>query len=1330
MRDHIIFYISILYFLFFHIGKIQGNNTPIQSFKYLTTLNGFDSNTVWTIHQDEAGFMWFGTMEGLYKYDGRTLKNVKSNFFGQDSRGSVVGDIVEDSRHHLLWLNVENQIFTLDLMTETLQYIDILQGENIMGMFVDHEGILWLTVATAKIYQYNIETDSLSVWNKCPELNDKIIVEINQDDKGTLQFLTSRDGLLYYNEKSGNKTSYFQSLPETITFLSDSQGEIWLGTWQGLYRWDELKKEFTHIHFTKDKGKDIFAITKIIEKSPDILYISTDRGLYTYNLKENVTTHHKSNYQHKGTLNCNYINTIYLDKEKTLWAGTYFGGVNYITENSKNFLRYDFINPKMGGHVVSSFAEDDEGNLWIGTEDGGVSLFNTSTLEITNFNPLEAKQPFPSFFNIHTLLFDDDELYIGMANLGVDIVNLKTHTVKRLSNHTKGAQQLYGSTVFNIAKVGKDQIAIATDDGMCIYDKRKREVTHVDEIPRKEIKKIFLDQRGGLWVCSQHFGLYHKGMGEKWTNLSDVYPNLPQKDFHTITEIHNKIFIGTQYKGIIVFDPNTRQFTYLLEDELKKETVNSIISEHDLLWITTSNGIYQYNRMTNDLKHYTDVQGLKSKQMCPNAALKTTDGTIFLGSTNGLNGFHPQNLYFNSTMPTTVFTSLSINNDVATTQSKDSPLQKVMPYTKEITLRPTQTNISVEFATLSYISTKETRFKYRLSPIDDNWTTTSSNRLNFNHLPTGKYTLMVYGSNGDGIWDKKGCSLQIEILPPWWATWYMKIVYFILTICVLAILRLFYKKKQAKRIEEINVKKQEEIYKSKMEFFTNVIHDIRTPLTLMLSPLQTLLKRKDAVPFMFELELMNRNGERLLKNINQLMDFRKAENGNFVDIQKELIDVVHEVKLISEEFETAASHQDVTIQTNIEPDLLPSAYIEGNKELFEKIFTNLLSNALKFTKTFICISIGRSDNHTIEISIKDDGIGISTEMVDHIFEPFYQVRDALPKDYIGTGIGLSIVKKSIERLGGGIVVKSELGEGANFIVSFPIHHGEEYKKKACATNSDASGAKELPVAIKNAPSKTKWSIAVAEDNADMRCFIRSLLEKEFKIFAYSTGKELIDDIENNTFDLIISDIMMPELNGYELCRQIKDAPSTCHIPVILLTAKILESDELIGLEQGADAYIRKPFSADILMAKIRNLITNRERLTASFRENPETPIEEIVRNETDKKFVQRLNQIIDQNLDNDKLSAQFIASELCMCRTLFFSKLKAVSGSSLVDYIRIARLKKAVNLMKKEDMSLQEISDRVGFSSLSYFSKSFKKQFNRTPSEYQREYNKRTKPKD
>lgn len=1314
----IIFLLLLLNTFLIPSAEAQGLYQPV--FRHLTTREGLADNGVICVLQDQKGFMWFGTLNGLYKYDGSTLLLVKKNFFKEKGWGNEVNTIVEDRIQHKLWMLVENRLFSMDLHTEQLQEEKVPMKGKLINIYSDKEGRLYLSVQGKGVYVRK-EMNS-NQWQLLSDLSCRSVISVQEMPNKGIAFLDSRKGIVVCDSTYTQQQTYPLPVGNVISFYIDSCKRLWLGTWSGLYLWNNRLSIFEKFDLLEkllplEKKPTYFAVNCIQEDGKDNIFFGTDTGIFVLNKKGNVFNY-QSNYHDKSSLSCNFVCDLYFDQEGTLWAGTYSGGVDYISSYSKNFTCYEFINKGMEGHSVSAFAEDKHGNIWIATEDAGLTCYQPSTHKIQNYNPLKRKVNFFDVVGIHCLATSDDWLFIGMVNSGVFAYNQKTQQVIHLTYSSESRRKLSSNTIYALCPLPEEQLAIGTMNGLDIYDFRTDSVEHINDIPSQRISALQIDQKGQLWTCGWYSGIYTRDLDGKWSRF-DTSQSIPATcEFTTLVKTHDQLYLGTKNHGVIAYDVAKGTYRSILDKTLQDDIVYKIIPYQNQLWISSSCGLICYDTQKNKGRHYTESDGLKSRQFNLNSGILTSKGIILMGTIYGLNGFNPEQISYNKISPSIVFTDLMINNERIVPNDNKGLLKKSLPYTNRIELAHNQNNLSLKFAALSYTGEGARQYRYKLIPFNSDWIYTTSDQLVLNQLQPGNYQLLVTGCNSDGIWNDKGTLLEIVILPPWWLSWPMFVVYLLLIAGGISIGYHRFKKRQQDKLERLQIKKQEEIYHLKMDFFTNIIHDIRTPLTLIVTPLEMLRKHKETYPFHTELDLIYRNSQRLLNNVNQLMDFRKLEANFEIKPQYSWFDIVDKVTSVVEDFRSCATHKgiDLTLSPHIEEECRE---IYTDIVLLDKILTNLLSNALKYATSRVNVELS-AKNNLCEITVEDDGKGIALSEQEHLFEPFYQVAENLPKDPIGSGVGLYIVKKLLNKMEGSLKMDSDLGKGCKITVTLncPLSNSASTPQPALAEKEEEE--ESLSLQPEEGKGDTKWTIAIVDDNEDMRCLLSSLLQPFYEVCTYAHAQALLDDMADITMDLIVSDVMMPGMDGFELCRRLKTDVNTCHIPVVLLTAKIMEQDEIRGMEYGADAYLRKPFSADLFMARIKNLIENKERIAEKYAHDPEWKMGDSITANADRDFVERLDKMIQANLNNDQLTPQFAASEFCMCRTLFFSKIKSVTGMTFSDYLRIYRLKYAIELLKERKYTMVEISAAAGFSSQSYFAQCFKKQFNVTPSEYMR----------
>lgn len=1289
--------------------------TPTFHFKHLTIEDGLGNLTVTSIVQDRLGFVWIGTMDGLYKYDGERIISVMKDFFEE---GNEVHEIQYSAMKEKLWLLVNNSIFTYDLRTEVFEQEKIAFHGEIETIFVDASDRLWVALTEGGLYTYEDAGSRFVPITDIPELKGNTVVKIRQEEEHTYGFLTQGGGLFIYDAAKHTSVRLAREVKRASTYTKDAEGNYWIGTFYGLYQVAAADSRVHHVVLDAEKEKKIFYITKILVDRSGLLYIATDSGLYTYNPDSRQVNVYKAKWEHDGYLNCNYLNDIYLDKENTLWLATFFGGVNYLTDPNFGIGAYDYVNEQMAGHVISSFAEDERGNLWIGTNDEGISYFDTATGNVVNFNCSDKSRAIADFHNIHSLLYDDGLLYVGMSSAGLNMYDTRT----------KQCKKLYSNTVIALHKMNDGRIAVGKTDGLDVYDPKTGQTVWEKDVPATRVNHIFSDEEGSVWVCTDRHGIYVRRTGD--VHFRPIGKEQGNWSVQTGAQSGNSLYFGTKYHGVVRYDLADGKISVLLEKELEDHQVNSIIAQDSFLWISTTDGLYRYNvhgKGNQERDNYirlVEAHGLKSMKMRNNASIRMRNGNIFIGTFNGINGFRPQDVRYSAALPKTIFTKLQIDNEWVQPKSSGAPLHCALPYTRKIELSYLQSSFSISFAPVNHSQKRGVTYRYRLKPMDKKWNYTENNVLDFRNLQSGQYTLTVQSCNEYGRWDEKGASLDITILPPWWKSVYMYVVYLLLLGVGLYITVRTVRKKHEQHIREVKLEQQQKQYLSKMEFFTHIIHDIRTPLTLILAPLQKLIAAEDSRSYRNDLEIMQRNGEQLLRNVNQLMDFQKVEQGINGYEEREIVDIVKELQLLLYDFKAMADNRNIQmVLSKGETDSPCCALV--NRECFIKIFMNLIGNAVKFTHTRIEIRVENFGNHC-KVSVADDGPGIAEAVQKTIFEPFYQIKGNLPTDNIGTGIGLSIVRKMVEKIDAEITLESSVGKGTTFVLSIPIQQ---------VPDTSLAYEKPLPAAVASVGEKeeqeetaARWNLFVAEDNADLRSLLISVLQPYYNVRGYANGQELLDDLVHYPCDLIISDVMMPVLDGIELCKAVKGKAGTCHLPVVLLTAKVMEEDEISGLDHGADLYICKPFSVKVLLAQVRSLLKNRELLSQKYQKEPETQLVETITNEEEIKFLEKLDEVIAHNLRSSNLNANFVASEMCMCRSLFFSKIKVMSGMTFTDYVRVRRLKNAVDMMKTRKYTFNEIAESVGFSSPSFFTRSFKKQFDLTPSEYMEKLDKEVQP--
>lgn len=1289
-------------------------------FRHLTISDGLSNNAVYSIFQDSKGFMWFGTIDGIHCYDGKHLRVVRPEN-PEVYIGNLIYSIAEDDRQRL-WIGTDNGLALYSLKEE--KYIPfkhqtdslITLDSRILHLYLDSRKCMWIATSSEGLYCFDLQTEKLKHFST-PELSSKRVRNTMEDKKGRIWITLVDSGVVCYDRAKNNFTKYSNpGINSGLLTFEDSNANIWLGTaGSGLFQIDPESYKITQKIIPANKHS-MLQIRSIVEPKIGVLLLASDEGLISYDVKTNNYEVIKANPTHSGQLNDNYLHSLFIDQEKGIWVGSYFGGVSYISPTSSNFTTFSCYNSPFKGKVISAFAKDEKENLWVGTDDSGFFYWNRSNNTFKEFYPTQGSKNSPTYQNVHALLPDGDKLYIGMYMGGLDILDLKTNQIKN-HNVSQSERSLYSSGVYALCKDPYGKIWVGTSAGLNSYNPITDDFDRISELSNVDVTSIQEDQRGFLWVTTLGSGIYRLNRKtNQWEHFKYEKNKKNSIAVNKVTTLsldqHNNLWFGTDGSGICRFDYDKNEFINYTTGEFPSNVIYKIIPDNDYLWISSSKGLIKFHPELKTLRVFNKYDGLQDNQFSPNAGVKMNDGTVYFGGINGFNGFKPLEIVQNSQIPTVVLTNFKLFNKPVGVKELHSPLQTAITYTDHLVLSKKHAIFSLEFAALTYTGAHKNRYKYMLEGFETEWTEASNEpTVTYTNLPAGQYTFRVKAANGDGIWNEAGITLPIKVLPPIWRSYPFLIGYFAILLSLLFLYLRRLKRRHRNEIANISIEKEKEIYSTKLNFFSHIVHEIRTPLTLILGPLKHIMSSdgeiKDAMP---QLQLIERNGSRLLSLVNQLMDFRKIEDGGMTVISKPT-NVNQQLEDLHNRFKLSAQLKGVDLHLNMPAQ---NYYALLDDEAFIKIISNLLSNALKFTQNTISISlIPNQESQTLDIEINDNGCGIDEKEQENIFKPFYQIKENRPTDYIGTGIGLLLVKKLVEMLQGDIFLKSAKDEGATFTVRFPMIQSPQLTDETLKTDSESTTRNESLPELQSKPT-----LLLVDDNRDLLNFLADLLSKEYQTEACLDGNEALLTLKSKTIDLVISDVMMPNMNGLELCSAIKRNILTSHIPVLLLSAKVGMEDQIQGLENGADVYVEKPFSAEVLKAQIVSLLSNRNRVRRSFKDDSSIPLTSIANTKLDEQFLGKIHQYIEENISDTQLSVEMIAKEVGMGRSNFFMKVKSLSAMTPNDLIRVIRLNKAKSYFDAGDSSISDVCFRVGFSAPSYFSKCFQQQFGQTPSEY------------
>lgn len=1287
-------------------------------FRHYNIENGVSSNNISTLFQDQKGYIWIGTENGLNRFDGNqfTLYQ-KNNPLYSNFHANSINTICETTDKEL-WLGTDNGVFIYNQVKDTFTpFVKQTSDKTSITSWITHiiqdkAGNIWIATHKQGIFLFNTQTDKLTQF-EIPQ-NDNIVTRILNDEQNNI-WLSGPYQLCKLNKVNNTFETYaIEEKTESIYSMAlweDSSNHIWIGTWdKGLWKLDPCTKQVEK-YLTGEKGKGILHIHSILEYSPELLLIGSDDGLTIFNPVTQESFLYDNYGDNEKSLSDKFIYPILKDREGGVWIGTYYNGINYLPPYCGQFNGYSESSdiPYFNSRIISRFCEGENGNIWIASDDSGLSCFNPSTMQFLDFNGREKLNK----HNLHALCIVGKDLWIGTYGDGIQVLNAQTGKIKNY-NTTNGLDE---NSIYSIFKDSQGQIWTGSMNGICQYDAQKQHFTPIKHLEALIIE-IVEDAKGNLWIATQGKGLfrYSPQKNKEWEKYG------LEKGFNSLTVNHlcinkdNEIWAATS-EGLYLYNPLKDIFTYQ-PLRLPNECINAILEREDCLWLTTAKGLVKYTPATQETQIFTKSDGLQSEAFIMASALKTRNGEFYIGSINGFNTFYPHQLKLNTQKPNVVLTSLEIFNQKIDTQ-KDGTLPEAIDHLKEIHLSYKDNVITLNYAALSYCTPQKNQYAYMLEGFDKGWNYVGSQHsTTYTNLPAGTYTFRVKASNNDNIWNEEGTSIRIIVHPPFYLSLPFKIGYVLLFLLALGLLLRYVirrsEKKHAKAIDELNSKKEIEIHEAKINFFTMIAHEIRTPVSLIIGPLEKIMQSTH-IPTneRQELEIIDRNSQRLLYLVNQLLDFRKVEQKE-IRMKFSSQSIKELMQAVCERFSPTLQQNGVSFSVTY-PD--EHFHADVDKEALTKVLSNLLTNANKYTQSRIEVRFQEHpDKQAFSIEVQDNGKGMNEEELTKIFKPFYQASENKP----GTGIGLSIVKGIVEAHHGQVNVTSQPGHGSSFMITLP-----QKQENLSAEEEENQADNPLPEDIipeQNATASMSQKVLpimlIVDDNEDMLNFLSSHFQASYTIVTAVDGVDALNKLKEQEVALIISDWMMPNMNGIDLCKAVRNNQLTSHIPFILLTAKTDTEAKITSMNCGADAYIEKPFSLQYLEACIKNLLELRLQLRQKFSQMPTVSINSIAANQSDKVFLEKMNHLIEENLNNEELSVDFLAEKLCISRSGLFVKIKGLANTTPNEMIQIIRLKKAASLLLENQYRINEVSYMVGFNNPSYFSKCFQKQFGMKPGEY------------
>jgi len=1360
-------HIASIFLLFLSSANAAAQTTAL-SFKHISYEQGLAQSPIFCMVQDYLGFVWIATSDGLLRYDGYEFKSYQRNDADSVSISSNrIQVILQDSKKRL-WIGTANGGLNLfDRKNESFRRIKLNDNtgtDYITSITEDSRGQIWVStlkglkivdaksaklrsipqlLPSAGIYEgktwsayqdrdnsvwigLNTGLGRIDILKKkvlpLPEalktdqtlMKSKILI-IRSDKRGNLWFGTEKSGIFRYDRSKNTCTNYRHSGSGVSGLRSDGIKDIfihedetvWIATREGLSIFNPYTEKFAnYVHDKSDPNSLSYnLIWNFMRDKAGNIWIGTFAGgidIY-YPGNSNFTNIGERMGSERLGLNNPVVTSMLEEEDGGLWVGTNGGGLNYL-DRKAGISRYYEVRDnrlKKSNNIVRALAKDNRGNLWVGTFDG-LYRFDKSSVRFDYIKLADAKDS-----RVISLLEDPDGVWVATVTGGIQFLGYNGET--KIYQADPGRKEaLKDNNITVLRRDAQNNILVGTENGLNYLDTKTNSFTgyrnskSAGSLSNNSILSVFQDSKQRIWI-------------------------------------------GTE-GGLNYFDTAKKRFhRFKLDAGVSNDVVLAIIEDkRGHLWLNTNKGIVELiiktpgspsNKSIVQTVNYTVTSGLSSTHFL-GAAIRSMEGELLFGGMSGITRFFPDKIVKNDYKPNVVLTEFMIENRPVRFGVEGSPLKQSITGTTGITLKHNQNYISFRYAGLNFINPENNQYAYKFKGISghQDWSYVGNQRVaSFTNLEPGEYIFMVKASNNDGVWNNRPTEIKITVLPPLWKTWWAYLIYFLLSASILfVILRFLRNRALLKRdlyLEHVQNERQQELYQMKLNFFTNISHEIRTPLTLIIGPLERLLQDGRHEGIHKQLNVVKNNADRLMKLITELLDFRKAEEGH-MKIRCSPQNLVPFCQRIFDSFLDLAQEKNIRYLFHAEVHELELYFDEAQ---MEKVIMNLLSNAFKFSNDNgeISLSISTRPNQTewVDIRVTDNGKGIPEDFHEKLFESFFQVDDR-GRQNIGSGIGLALSKSIIEKHKGTISVQSHENGAGLTIFTISLRRGRLHLEdseiltntpaimKATPQLPDKTVKANLPEQPVSEAATKPYTILLAEDNEEVRDLIADCLKDDYNIVEFSNGADALKYMEQEIPDLIVSDIMMPEMDGLQLCRAVKSADSTSHIPVVLLTARASVNHQVDGLNIGANAYIPKPFNPQILALNIRNLLAAQEVMRQKFSQQLilETSVIEV--ESPEHKFLNKLMEAIEANMDDSDFGVDKLVTEMNMSRTVLYKKVQSLTGFSIADLVKNMRLKKAATLFTQTSLNVSEVAYQVGFNDRKHFSREFRKFHQLSPSEY------------
>lgn len=1330
-----------------------------QTGKLFTVDNELSSSMINSIYQDKEDIIWIATEDGLNRYDGAKFSVYKHDSHDEHSLQNNYVRILFEDKKGTFFVGTLNGLQTYDRATGVFSHIPMTFREggrleaNVSAIIERDNGEILIGTSGHGIFLLNVKEGRMTARQLPGFVPSYLINQLYEDRNGTLWVITNDKGI--YSVDANQRVTHYPNGREMVwpsSICEDKTGNIYVGCLKnGLFKYNPQTNGFTRIQCPSHPE---LPVKTLYNMNQDEIYIGTDgNGMKVYNVQQEQIMESPVNIT-SFNFDKSKVHSILKDKQGNIWLGFFQKGVMIVPPVINNFKYMGYkssTHNTIGSCCIMSVCKDHAGSYWIGTDNDGIYRIAPDGKQQAHFEQRPGISHSVSSTIMSICEDSDRNLWIGSYRDGLARLNPQTGHCEYIYLPDKDQKPV--QSIYSIIEDKHRQLWVgAMGAGLYRINLDTKEIyrcpSTANGFEYRPLSNILHNSWINCLLCSTNDKLYigtYDGLGcldiptMDFVSTYEINRLLQGDVIYALYEdLHHNIWVGTS-QGLKQLNPQTQKVReYTISDGLPSNSISAIEGDaNGNLWISTNFGISRFNPGTQTFVNFYASDGLQGNEFSKGVSFASTQGEIIFGSTSGITYFNPGEITSPNKNPEIRITDFYVHDKAVRLGMKSGRYDIVttsVTNSDKFHLSHKGNSFSIELSAMEFYSPERISYSYTFN--SNTWVNLQSgvNRISFSELTPGTYHFQVKARDYNSYSEIK--KLTIIISPPWYVSWWAKTIY-CLTAAIIAIfiivqIRQRYRARQ-EMLEHIHA---EQLNEAKLQFFINISHEIRTPMSLIISPLQKLMATDSDTERQQSYNIIYRNAERLLRLVNQLMDIRKIDKGQ-MQLKFQETDIVSFIQDLHYTFAYQANTKHIKLAFHSEVKEL-KAWIDPKN--FDKVILNILSNAFKFTPENGNIQIRlRTGNdpdtaekalsHYFEISIEDDGIGINETELERIFDRFYQIRNSQNNSNIGTGIGLHLTRSLVELHHGSITVENNQGtSGCRFIVRLPL--GKEHLKPEEIDNSaikqdsvHITTALPTPPLIEASPktrSKSKYRVLIVEDDDEIRRYICRELGRDFHMQECCNGKEAFTQILKKAPDLIISDIMMPEMDGMTLCSKVKQNININHIPVILLTAKSREEDNLEGLSIGADAYITKPFSIEILRQSAVNLIKSRERLRNDFQgsQAQKERIQKLEIESPDERLLDRIMKVINDNIANPELSVEMVAETVGISRVHLHRKLKELTNQSTRDLIRNLRLKQAASLLASKRQSINEVAALTGFTNVAYFSTAFKELYGMTPTAY------------